>query len=112
MITMNVRTCFTSDSLATATQRMWDHDCGYVPLLNEQARVVGMVTDRDICMAAFSQRAPISEIKASTVMSRQLFHSRGASSHLPTSARLMSCASALATRPPSTRLNTRRKTSR
>ena len=29
---------------------MWDHDCGCVPVLNEQAQVVGMLTDRDICM--------------------------------------------------------------
>ena len=45
-----VRTCFISDSLATAAQLMWDHDCGCVPVLNEQAQVVGMLTDRDICM--------------------------------------------------------------
>jgi len=54
---------------------MWDHDCGCVPVLNEQARVVGMITDRDICMAAFFQGAPISGIKVSTVMSRELFSS-------------------------------------
>jgi CBS-domain-containing membrane protein len=69
----NVRTCFTSDNLATAAQLMWDHDCGCVPVLNEQGLVVGMLTDRDICIAAFSQRVPISEIKVSAVMSRQLF---------------------------------------
>jgi len=69
----NVRTCFTSDSLATAAQLMWDHDCGCVPVLNEQGRVVGMLTDRDICMAAFFQGVPIGEIKVSAVMSRQLF---------------------------------------
>jgi len=34
-----------------------------------------MITDRDICMAAFFQGAPISGIKVSTVMSRQLFSS-------------------------------------
>ena len=73
-MTTTVRTCFTSDSLATAAQLMWDHDCGCVPVLNEDARVVEMLTDRDICMAAFFQAAPISEIKVSAVMSRQLFN--------------------------------------
>jgi CBS domain-containing protein len=52
---------------------MWEHDCGCVPVLNEDARVVGMITDRDICMAAFFQGTPLSGIKVSTVMSRQLF---------------------------------------
>jgi Transposase DDE domain/CBS domain len=65
VMTTNVRTCFTSDSLATAAQLMWDHDCGCVPVLNEHGRVVGMLTDRDICMAAFFQGMPIGEIKVS-----------------------------------------------
>ena len=73
VMTTNVRTCFTSDSLVTAAQFMWDYDCGCVPVLNEHGRVVGMLTDRDICMAAFFQGVPIGEIKVSAVMSRQLF---------------------------------------
>jgi len=73
VMTTNVRTCFTSDSLAAAAQLMWDHDCGCVPVLNEEGRVVGMLTDRDVCMAAFFQGVPIGEIKVSAVMSRRLF---------------------------------------
>lgn len=34
----------------TRSDLMWDHDCGCVPVLNEQAQVVGMLTDRDIYM--------------------------------------------------------------
>jgi CBS domain-containing protein len=73
VMTANVRTCFKSDNLATAAQLMWEHDCGCVPVLNERAQVVGVVTDRDICMAAFFQGRPIAEIKVSNVMSRRLF---------------------------------------
>jgi CBS domain-containing protein len=69
----NVRTCFTSDNLATAARLMWEHDCGCVPVLNQQGQAVGMITDRDICMAAFLQGAAPSEIKVSAVMSKQLF---------------------------------------
>lgn len=68
----NVRTSFMSDNLVTAAQQMWDHDCGCVPVLNK-AQVLGMITDRDICMAALFQRVPLSEIKVSAVTSRQLF---------------------------------------
>lgn len=74
VMTTNVSTCFMSDSLAKAAQLMWDHDCGCVPVLNEHGRVVGMLTDRDICMAAFFQAVSISGINVSAVMSRQLFH--------------------------------------
>lgn len=73
IMTTNVRKCFMSDSLATAAQLMWDHDCGCVPVLNEHAQLVGMLTDRDICMAALFQGVPISGVKVSAVMSRQLF---------------------------------------
>ena len=41
VMTTNVSTCFMSDSLAKAAQLMWDHDCGCVPVLNEDGRVVG-----------------------------------------------------------------------
>jgi CBS domain-containing protein len=73
VMTTNVITCFMSDSLATAAKLMWDHDCGCAPVLNEDARIVGMLTDRDICMSAYFQDAPLSGIRVSTVMSRQLF---------------------------------------
>ena len=73
IMSTNVRKCFMSDSLATGAQLMWDHDCGCVPVLNEHAQLVGMLTDRDISMAAFFQGVPISGIKVSAVMSRQLF---------------------------------------
>jgi len=72
VMTSNVRTCFMSDNLATAAQLMWDHDCGCVPVLSEDARLVGMLTDRDICMASYFQGVPLSGIQVSTVMSRQL----------------------------------------
>ena len=31
---------------------MWDCDCGVVPVVNNERRIVGMVTDRDICIAS------------------------------------------------------------
>jgi len=73
VMTPKVSTCFMSDNLAAAAQLMWENDCGCVPVLNEHAQVVGMVTDRDVCMAVFLQGASMSEIKVSTVMSKQLF---------------------------------------
>ena len=45
--------------LAVAAQRMWDSDCGALPVMDEGCKVIGMITDRDICMATWSQaRAP------------------------------------------------------
>jgi CBS domain-containing protein len=62
-----------TDSLAAAAQVMWQHDCGIVPVLGEEGvRVVGVVTDRDICMATWSRNVAPSAILASDAMSTDL----------------------------------------
>jgi predicted transcriptional regulator len=38
---------------------MWDNDCGTLPVVADGGHVIGMITDRDICMAtALNRRAP------------------------------------------------------
>jgi CBS domain-containing protein len=41
---------------------MWDSDCGALPVLSVQGKVMGMITDRDICMATATKNRPPSEI--------------------------------------------------
>jgi CBS-domain-containing membrane protein len=58
---------------------MWEHDCGVVPVTAEgdgSTRVVGMLTDRDICMAAYTQGRALTEIPVASAMSRQLYSCR------------------------------------
>jgi CBS domain-containing protein len=31
---------------------MWENDCGCVPVVDDNGRAGGMITDRDVCMAA------------------------------------------------------------
>ena len=54
LMTRDVRTCASSDSINDAARIMWERDCGCVPVV-EGGTVVGMITDRDICMAAYTQ---------------------------------------------------------
>jgi Ala-tRNA(Pro) deacylase len=60
LMTRNVLACHSDDSLNVPAQLMWEADCGAIPVLDPATdRVVGMITDRDICMATFFQdRAP------------------------------------------------------
>jgi len=37
---------------------MWNTDCGILPVVAEVGRVVGLITDRDICMAAAIPSGP------------------------------------------------------
>jgi CBS-domain-containing membrane protein len=52
---------------------MWDHDCGAVPVVGEDAKVVGIVTDRDICMATWSRGRAPGHISVAEVMSKNVF---------------------------------------
>jgi CBS-domain-containing membrane protein len=59
-------------SLDDAAQVMWERDCGCVPVVSEDGtgRVVAMVTDRDVCMAAWTQGKGLREIPVRAAMSK------------------------------------------
>jgi CBS domain-containing protein len=66
-------TCTTDDSLARAAQLLWDHDCGSLPVLDAEGRLAGMITDRDICMAAYLRGQPLADISVGQAMARQVY---------------------------------------
>ena len=73
LMTRDVQTCCPGDPMSTAARIMWERDCGCVPVVEQEdggARVVGMITDRDICMAAYTQGRPLSDIRIDSAMSR------------------------------------------
>ena len=70
VMSYNVESCDTGETLSDAARIMWEHDCGVVPVVDAERRVVGMITDRDICMAVTLQNRLASEIKVGEVMSQ------------------------------------------
>lgn len=68
LMTTDVETVRTHESGNTAAQRMWDADVGIVPVVDDHDRLVGVVTDRDLCMATYTRGRPLSEITVSEVM--------------------------------------------
>jgi CBS domain-containing protein len=70
IMTKDVRTVRVDDSLDTAARIMWETDCGSLPVVDEQGVIVAMVTDRDICMHAWSQGRALGDLKVSGAMSR------------------------------------------
>ena len=68
-----VTTCEPETTLEAAAILMWDNDCGTVAVLDDAGRAIGIITDRDICMAVALQHKAASEIQVQEVMSRQLF---------------------------------------
>jgi CBS domain-containing protein len=61
-----------TDSLATAAKTMWENDCGILPIIKDN-KVVGVVTDRDVCMASAMRERPQSAISVEEVMGREVF---------------------------------------
>jgi CBS domain-containing protein len=64
------RTCSANDTLDRAARIMWDDDCGCVPVVDREKRVIGMITDRDICMAAYTQGVPLGAARIETAMAK------------------------------------------
>jgi CBS domain-containing protein len=66
-------TCKPEDTLNTAARLMWENDCGVLPVVDDDGRLVGMVTDRDICMSAYTQGAPLHQLPVSGAMAKEVF---------------------------------------
>jgi len=72
LMTTDVRTCWINEPLDRAAKLMWELDCGSLPVLDQNGRVLGMITDRDVCMAAYTQAQLLGRIPVSRAMSAAL----------------------------------------
>jgi len=70
LMTRHVQTCQASDTLDCAAKLMWDHDIGSVVVTDDSGQVVGMVTDRDACIAAYMRGVALSEIPVGVAMAK------------------------------------------
>ncbi|MBK7706779.1 MAG: CBS domain-containing protein [Acidobacteria bacterium] len=70
IMTIDVGFCSLGDDLSKAAAIMWDKDCGIVPVVDAEMRVVGVITDRDIAITAASQNRRPSEILAAEMLFR------------------------------------------
>ena len=73
LMTTDVKRCSPDTNLAAAAKIMWEGDCGAVPVTDERDRVVGVITDRDICIAAATRPHTEGEIPVRDVLSKTLY---------------------------------------
>jgi CBS domain-containing protein len=72
-MTKTVRCCGPHNTLDAAAHELWDGDCGALPVVDgAERRVVGILTDRDICMGAHFRGRPLAEIDVEHVMTRNV----------------------------------------
>ncbi len=59
-------------NLAEAAGLLWSADCGALPVVDCGGRVIGIVTDRDFCIAVGTRNTKPSEIQVSQVMTSKV----------------------------------------
>jgi CBS domain-containing protein len=72
--TFDVKACGRDTDLATVAKMMWDGDCGAVPVVTDDHKVIGMITDRDICIATATRAKTPADMRASDVISGNGVH--------------------------------------
>ncbi len=72
LMTRPAVTCPNTSTTEHAAWLMWESDCGFVPVVDDQGRAVGVVTDRDICMAAYTQGLALRDIPVTTAMAHHV----------------------------------------
>ena len=73
VMTRNVRSCHPETNLSQVAALMWDYDFGAMPVVDDEDRVMGMITDRDIAIAASTKGRLATEITVDEVMSGNVY---------------------------------------
>ena len=72
-----VATCRAELSLAVATALMWEYSCCALLVTAPSGQVIGIVTDRDICLALGARNARPSDLRVIDVLQDRLLFSDG-----------------------------------
>lgn len=73
IMTGNPSVCDLNESLAEAAKTMWEADCGVLPVLKDGREVVGLITDRDICMAMAIRDSNPAAVSAEEVLTGDIY---------------------------------------
>ncbi len=72
IMTSDVGFCSMNDNLSKAVEIMRQRDCGAVPAVDDEMKPAGMITDRDIALAAFTQNRKPSQIKIADLTGKRI----------------------------------------
>ena len=61
--------CGPETNLAAAVEILWNKNCGILPIVDSSQKLVGLVTDRDLCVALGTRNRLPSEISVKDVTS-------------------------------------------
>lgn len=71
VMTRGARACREHEPLTLAARIFREERCGFVPVTNARGRVLGVLTDRDVCLALLRLDAAPSEVRVAEAMTRE-----------------------------------------
>jgi CBS domain-containing protein len=69
----DVGTCAPDSDLGEVVKIMRERDCGFLPVVDSHGIVVGVITDRDVCLAGGTRHRPLARVSAKETMSHPVF---------------------------------------
>jgi CBS domain-containing protein len=66
--------CSLQTNLGGAVEIMWKRNCGFLPIVDAQRRVVGVITDRDIAIAMGTRNRLPAEITVAEALRERCIH--------------------------------------
>ena len=68
--------CGPETNLGAATELLWSRNCGILPVVNAQQQVIGVITDRDLCIALGTRNQLAGQVAVGDVMSGTVYSCR------------------------------------
>ncbi|HET6929490.1 MAG TPA: CBS domain-containing protein [Candidatus Acidoferrum sp.] len=60
-------------NLGVATELMWKGNCGFLPVVNTENKVCGVITDRDICVALGTRNQTAGQVLVKEMVQRKVY---------------------------------------
>jgi len=65
--------CQLETNLGSAAELMWVGNCGFLPVMGGAGQIVGVITDRDICIALGTRNRLPGDVRVREAMANRLF---------------------------------------
>jgi CBS domain-containing protein len=65
--------CGPETNLGSATELMWKGNCGFLPVVGQEGKVIGVISDRDICVALGTRSRLAGDVRVADAMSQKLY---------------------------------------
>jgi CBS domain-containing protein len=65
--------CEATTNLGAAVEILWNRNCGILPVIDSQGNVLGVVTDRDLCIALGTRNQLLGDVTVGQVVSGKVF---------------------------------------